>query len=190
MDLDFMVKIRIEEILARITRPGKDELIKFLVNSDFYTAPASTRFHGSYAGGLANHSLEVYNLLWLKAEQFNFNVSEDTLAICGLLHDVCKINLYVMGKKNVKENGKWSEKDVWEHRDSFPMGHGEKSVYIINKFFDLSDEEALAIRWHMGFSEPRELWSSLSDAFNKSPLVTALFTSDMEASHILENMPT
>jgi len=179
-------KADILKVLSTISRPGIDILIKHLKTSDFFFAPASTRFHAAYPGGLAEHSWNVYSIFKQKVEAYRLDIPDESVVICGLLHDVCKINLYVRGKRNVKEDGKWIEKEVWEYRDQLPLGHGEKSVFILQQYFPLTEIEALTIRWHMGFSEPKDLWRSLEEANNKHPTVMTLFISDLEAAYLAE----
>lgn len=135
-----------------ITRDGADDLMEWLTTSDFFVAPASTKFHGSYAGGLLEHSLNVYDCL---AEELDIldikdNYSAETVALVSLLHDICKVNFYKKGTRNVKENGQWVTKEVYEIDEKFPCGHGEKSVIILQNFMSLSAEEIFAIRAHMG----------------------------------------
>ena len=179
---------------SRITREGADKLLEYLDSpqSDFFTAPASTRFHGSYEGGLLEHSLNVYYCLYdylnrdRVKEMYNISCSEESIAIVSLLHDLCKINCYQKGTRNVKDkNGVWQTVPTFEYADDLPYGHGEKSVYIISGFMRLSREEAFAIRYHMGFSgtEPQ---NNVGAAFEKYPLAFALSTADMEATYFLE----
>ena len=143
-----------------IHREGADKFLDYLQNkSDFFIAPASTRFHGSYAGGLAQHSINVYRCLraYLDRkrvqEEYGMHYSDETVALVSLLHDVCKIGCYKAGTRNVKdENGVWQKVPIYNFDDPLPYGHGEKSVYILSGFMRLSREEAFAIRFHMGFS--------------------------------------
>jgi hypothetical protein len=184
-----MLENRRKEILSILSgtnRKGMDNLCRFLETSDFFTAPASTKFHLSGEGGLAEHSWNVYTIFKEKIAHYKLNLADDSVAICGLLHDVCKINVYKKGKKNVKENGKWIEKEVWEFKEDFPYGHGEKSTYLIQKYIELSEEEALIVRWHMGFTEPKDIWRTFNEAVHKFPAVMALHCSDLEASGIVE----
>jgi len=184
----------IEIYREHITRSGADALLDYLEHkSDFFTAPASARFHSAYAGGLCDHSLNVYHCLvdYLERprvqELYGLEYSDESIAIVGLLHDVCKVGCYKPGTRNVKdENGKWQSVPTFTFDDPLPYGHGEKSVYIVNGFLRLSREEAMAIRWHMGFSgtEDNRL---VGQALQKYPLAFALATADMEASYFLEN---
>ncbi len=183
----------IEIFKTQIHREGAAPLLDYLENkSDFFTAPASARYHGSYAGGLCEHSVNVYRCLvdYLARprvnELYGLEYSGETVAIAALLHDLCKIGCYKPGKRNVKgPDGKWSEVPTYTFEDPLPYGHGEKSVYVANGFIRLSREEAMAIRWHMGFSGPEDD-RTVGQAFQQFPLAFALATADMEASYFLE----
>ncbi|MBE7020805.1 MAG: hydrolase [Ruminococcaceae bacterium] len=177
-----------------ITREGSDKLLNYLLSDkcDFFEAPASTRYHLSSPGGLCTHSLNVYDCL--KAyldrpyakETFGLDYSEETIAIVSLLHDLCKINCYKKGFRNVKdETGKWIQVPNYEFDDPVPYGHGEKSVYIISGFMRLTREEAFAIRYHMGYSGTEDT-RNVSKAFEAFPLAFAVSTADMEATFLLE----
>ncbi len=177
-----------------IKREGADELLDFLMSSksDFFEAPASTRFHLSKDGGLLEHSLNVYHCLndYLQRPRvkntYHLNISDETIAIVSLLHDLCKINVYKKSFRNRKDSsGKWVQVPSYDYQDELPYGHGEKSVYIISGFMRLTREEAFAIRYHMGFSDTENI-RSVSDAFSKFPLAFALSTADMEATYFLE----
>ena len=180
-----------------IHRPGADALLDYLCSPtcDFFVAPASTRYHGAYAGGLCEHSINVYECLkdYLKRprvqELYHLHCSEESLAVISLLHDVCKINCYKPSFRNVKdENGVWKKVPTFEFDDPLPYGHGEKSVYIIGGFLRLSREEAFAIRFHMGFSGSEEV-RLVGNAFERFPLAFALATADMESTYFLECKP-
>ena len=177
-----------------IHREGADKFLEYLgsKSSDFFTAPASTRYHGSYAGGLAEHSVNVYKCLKAYLERqrvkdlYGMNYSDETIALVALLHDVCKINCYKAGTRNVKDdNGVWQKVPTYNFDDQLPYGHGEKSVYIISGFMRLSREEAFAIRFHMGFSGNEDK-GSVGKAFEMFPLAFALSVADMEATYFLE----
>ena len=180
-----------------IHRPGADALLEYLCSPtcDFFVAPASTRYPGAYAGGLCEHSINVYECLkdYLERprvqELYHLHCSEESLAVISLLHDVCKINCYKPSFRNVKdENGVWKKVPTFEFDDPLPYGHGEKSVYIIGGFLRLSREEAFAIRFHMGFSGSEEV-RLVGNAFERFPLAFALATADMEATYFLEGKP-
>ena len=177
-----------------ITRDGADALLEYLTNSDFFTAPASAKFHLAEQGGLCQHSLNVYKrLLALARSEFgdNYNsvVSDETIAICGLLHDVCKVNYYVTEYRNVKEGYEWVKKPFYKVEERFPYGHGEKSVFIITQYIKLTAEEAMAINWHMGGFDERVKGGSyaLSEALAKYKLVLLMHIADLEASYLDED---
>ena len=186
----------IEIFKTKITREGSDKLLQFLLSphSDFFTAPASSRFHSSYEGGLLDHSLNVYDCLvgYLNTDRvkstYGFSYSQESIAIVSLLHDLCKIGVYKKGFRNVKdEKGTWQRVDTFEYDDQLPYGHGEKSVYIITGFMRLTREEAFAIRYHMGYSSEREDPRNVSAAFEMFPLAFALSTADSEATYFIES---
>jgi len=175
-----------------IKRDGADKLLAYLTDqSDFFTAPASTRFHGSYEGGLCEHSLNVYSCLVdflarpRMKEMYGIEYSDESVAIAALLHDLCKINFYVPGTRNVKENGVWKTVPSYTINDTLPYGHGEKSVYIISGFMRLTRDEAFAIRYHMGFSTNDDP-GTVGKALEMFPLAFALTVADMEASYFIE----
>lgn len=179
----------------KIKREGADKLLEYLSEkSDFFFAPASTRYHGAYPGGLLEHSLNVYDCLcdYLERprvkEVYGLSFSEESVAIAALLHDLCKVDFYVEGKRNVKENGMWREVPYYTIDDQLPYGHGEKSVYIISGYMRLTREEAFAIRYHMGFSGNEDN-NTVGQAFAKFPLAVALATADMEAAYFVEGQP-
>lgn len=177
-----------------IHRDGADKLLEFLCgsSSDFFTAPASTKFHLSREGGLCEHSIHVFKRLrkLYEAEYGDCSDSKlETLAIVGLLHDLCKVNFYKLGYRNVKdENGKWQSVASYSIEDTLAYGHGEGSVYVISAFMKLTREEALAIRWHMGGFDDSVRGGSrvLSAAMDKCKLITFVHVADMMASYLDE----
>lgn len=179
-----------------IKRGGADKLLEYLEKSDFFTAPSSTRFHGSYEGGLCEHSVNVYHCLkdYLSRprtkELYGMDYSEETIALVALLHDVCKVNFYTTEMRNKKnDSGVWEKVPFYTINDRLPYGHGEKSVYIISGFFygenRLTRDEAFAIRYHMGFSGLEDK-NSIGKALEMFPLALALNVADMEATYYLE----
>ncbi|MBE7048036.1 MAG: hydrolase [Ruminococcaceae bacterium] len=184
----------IEIYQSNIHREGADKLLEYLCSatSDFFTAPASTRFHGSYAGGLVEHSINVYDCLqdYLARprvqELYGLEFDAETVAVVSLLHDLCKVNCYHESMRNVKDKeGRWTQVPYYEFDDALPYGHGEKSVYIITGFMRLTREEAFAIRYHMGFSEDGNK-QNVGKTFEMYPLSFALHMADMEATYFLE----
>lgn len=178
-----------------IKRPGSEEFLKWLESTDFFSAPASTRFHLARPGGLVEHSVHVYERLKMMCdfeESCNPNHREPTLetvTICGLLHDICKANFYGVEMRNRKnEKNQWEQYPFYVVNDQLPYGHGEKSVYIINGFMKLTREEDMAIRWHMGgFDESVKGGSyAMSDAFGQFPLAVLMHTADLQATYLDE----
>ncbi|MBQ4108039.1 MAG: hydrolase [Clostridia bacterium] len=188
----------IEIFKSKIKREGADKLLDFICSpsSDFFTAPASARYHSAYEGGLCEHSINVYECLVnyldrdVCREKYGLNYSEESIAIVALLHDLCKMNIYKVSYRNTKnEAGVWERVPYYEFDDNLPYGHGEKSVYMISPFMKLSREEAFAIRYHMGFSntENQMATNNVSKAFELYPLAFALSTADMEATYYIES---
>lgn len=184
----------IELYQTHIKRSGAQNLLDYLMSdaSDFFTAPSSTRFHGSHEGGLVEHSVNVYHCLkdYLMRprtkELYRMDYSEETIALVSLLHDICKLNFYKTDYRNAKnEKGVWEKVPYYTIDDTLPYGHGEKSVYIISSYMRLSREEAFAIRYHMGFSGIEDK-NSIGKAFEMFPLAFALSVADMEATYYLE----
>ena len=196
MDIQQAKQEFIDIYKQNITREGADKLLEYLLSekSDFFTAPASTRFHGSYAGGLLEHSLNVYRCLndYLSRERaknvYKMNYSNETIAVCSLLHDICKVNFYKTELRNSKDEatGQWIKVPFYKIDDQLPYGHGEKSVYIIPGFMKLERAEAFAIRYHMGFSNTDEK-NQVGKAFEMFPLAFAVSTADMEATYFIES---
>ena len=174
------------ELLRQVKREGIDELIDFIEKTDFFKAPASTRFHGDYEGGLVEHSMKVYEILKHKVETNiePMNVNPETLILVPLLHDLCKVNFYKTDYRNAKNaKGEWEKVPYYTIDDTIPYGHGEKSVMMITEYIKLTNEEKYAIRWHMGFSEPKEQYVTLGQAFKKYPLALLLHEADMETTY-------
>jgi hypothetical protein len=179
-----------EEFCALLRSTGRENIermITYLESTDFFTAPASASKHGALYGGLVMHSLEVYRLLENFSKPLR-DVGDDSLIICGLLHDVCKVNMYTVRTRNVKnQQGRWEEVESFAIDDQLPFGHGEKSVYLIQKQMPITDEEALAIRWHMGgYDDAARSYIggiTQSNAFEKVPLCVSLHLADMYAAH-------
>lgn len=175
------------EVLRTTNRDGIEELIRYLQEeTDFFTAPASTKYHGAFESGLLMHSINVCAELRLDPNSKVYPT--ETLIIVALLHDICKANCYRTEKRNVKENGGWVEKQIYVFEDELPLGHGEKSLYLASKFIKLSDEEAAAIRWHMGAFDCafRGGDRGLNAAYEKYPLAVLLHMADMRATYLVE----
>lgn len=182
-----VLKNEMINLLNSINREGMDKLIAFLEKTDFFVAPASTRFHGAYEGGLVEHSMKVYEILSNKIKQSDLDVTEDTVKLVALLHDICKLNFYKVDYRNAKnKNGDWEKVPYYTVDDTIPYGHGEKSVMMLSEFITLTNEEKYAIRWHMGFTEPKELYSTIGAAYKKYPLALLLFEADLESTYFFD----
>lgn len=171
-----------------VTREGADKLLAWLATTDFFTAPASTRYHCACECGLVRHSINVYKTL--RSKYFEEDDSEESFALCALLHDVCKAQFYKVATRNVKNEttGAWEKKPYYTIEDAFPYGHGEKSVYLIERFIRLKPAEAMAVRWHMGgFDEAvKGGCYAISEAYDRYPLAVKLHLSDLEATYLVE----
>lgn len=177
----------------KVRRDGADALLEWLEQSDFFTAPASTKFHGCYEGGLLQHSLNVYDCLVKAVDSAGVNgtYGDETVAIVSLLHDVCKVNFYKKGYRNVKDDttGQWYKKEVYEIDEKFPCGdHSDKSVILLQNFIRLEPEEILAIRAHMGGWDTAVKGGNpfVGKVFERSKLAVLLHLSDMAATYLLE----
>ncbi len=187
---------KVRDLLLGTKRPGMERLVEWLEGkTDFFTAPASTKYHLAYKGGLAEHSLNVYKRLQEKVDHGLIQIKPESVIIATLLHDLCKVNFYAIEKKNVKEGNRinaygkevanWVEKDVWTVKDSFPVGHGEKSCYYVQSFIRLTEEEYAMIRLHMG-SDRKSYPDPFAETAAIFPSVVAMHTADIEAAYILE----
>lgn len=193
-------KERFINLLESTGREGVDKLINFLEKTDFFTAPASTRFHLSCEGGLLQHSLNVYDCLANlgvmshdgKLQEFHVSgmrldsIPKESIIIVALLHDLCKTNFYTTEMRWRKDkNQKWEQYPVYTVNDRNPYGHGEKSVMMASEFIRLTMEERYAIRWHMGMSEPENI-HTYCQAAAKYPLVMFTHMADQMAISYLE----
>ena len=181
-----------------IKREGSDKLLEWLCSdrSDFFTAPASSKFHNAVVGGLCDHSLNVYDRAVELIENENKkdnslfkNISAESIAISTLLHDLCKVNYYQVSLRNVKVDGVWEQVPYYTIDEDLPYGHGEKSVYMISGFMRLTREEALAINWHMGGFDKRVVGGdySISKAFSQFPFATLVHIADIMATYFNED---
>ncbi len=172
-----------------IHREGSEELLQWLEGTDFFTAPASTKFHCACPGGLVRHSVSVYHVM--REKHFEPGVdSEESFAVCALLHDVCKAEFYVAGTRNYRnaKTGSWEKRLCYTIEDQFPYGHGEKSVFLIERHMRLKTPEAVAIRWHMGGFDDAAKGGcrAISQAYEKYPLAVKLHLSDLESTYLRE----
>lgn len=195
------VKDVVLQLLRSVDRDGIEGIVDYLEKkSDFFTAPASTKYHLSCEGGLARHSLNVYYrllaLVTMQKDTYRALSEEEyikmqgSIALVALLHDVCKTNFYKSSTRNVKneKTGQWEKVPCYTIQNDFPMGHGEKSLYIVSSYIKLTRAEALAIRWHMGPYDDAAKGGSfdMRAAFEKCPLATLLHAADMLAANLDE----
>lgn len=179
-----------EEFIAifteNVNRHGAKELLDWLQTTDFFDTPASTKFHCACENGLVMHSVSVFNTMMEK----HFDEETDSIesfAICALLHDVCKANFYKVSQRNVKneQTGQWEKQPFYAVEDMFPYGHGEKSVFLVERFMRLRLDEAMAIRWHMGGFDENKSYA-MSQAYEKYPLAVKLHLADLESTYLRE----
>lgn len=186
--MDYKQKF-IEYYQANIRREGADRLLEWLQTTDFFTAPASTRYHCACPAGLVMHSINVYEVMMEKHFDPETD-SAESFALCALLHDVCKAQFYKVSSRNVKNErtGQWEKVPYYVIEDAFPYGHGEKSVFLIERFVRLKPAEATAIRWHMGgFDDAARGGNfSISVAYDKYPIAVKLHLADLEATYLRE----
>ena len=177
------------ERLARmfITRKGVNDILDWLKKTDFYTAPCSTKYHLNREGGLVEHSINVCNMLFTTVACYNLTgVSDETIAIVSLFHDLCKINCYKKAYKWAKdENNQWYQAEYYIYDEDYPYGHGEKSALIVSRFLHLTPYELQAINAHMGFSDVRGA-QLIGNIFNKNKLAVALHFADMASTYFKE----
>lgn len=180
-------KERFIDLCHRVSRDGMESLLNYLESSDFYTAPASARYHGSHVGGLLDHSLNVYDeLVRLSKAYPEVTLSEETIIVISLFHDLCKVNLYISERRNRKNSeGQWEQYDAYTYDEKLHYGgHGSKSVFILQNYIKLSAEEAVAINCHMG------AWDGNKDvgaAFEQFPVAWLLHVADEGATYIKES---
>jgi len=190
------------DLLRKTERKGIEHVIEKLTELGFFEAPASTKFHGAYEGGLVEHSLNVYvqALYLVKVEKKirpDIDIDDNSVAIAALLHDVCKSDIYIKEQKWRKDaNNKWESYEAYGHdyKKTLPVGHGEKSVIRLLQWgLELTDDEIMAIRWHMGhfdLSDYMEAKTSFNTSCDLSPLAAIISAADWLASRITENKPS
>lgn len=183
-------KERFISLCSCINRDGIDELMKWIEESDFYIAPASSRYHGNYSGGLLEHSLNVYDeLKRLLTIYPNLDVSEESIVICSLFHDLCKVNMYATEKRNRKNaiTGQWESYDCYIPKERFCYGgHGSKSVFLVQNFIHLTPEEAVAIQCHMSSWEDGTA-KYVGSSFEQFPFAWLVHVADESATFIKES---
>lgn len=183
------MKEKFLELLRSTNRENIEDLIEFIKKTDFFEAPASTRFHGSREHGLLEHSLKVYEILKQKVETsiIPINIPNESIILIALLHDICKANYYKIDYRNAKNSlGVWEKVPYYTIEDKIPYGHGEKSVMMVTEYIKLTPEEKYAIRWHMGYTEPKEQYTTIGLAFTKYPIALLTHEADLEATYFFD----
>lgn len=170
----------------------KDDFLKWLEENGFFNAPASTKYHGNYAGGLFDHSFMVMNLLVeLSAANALKWKRPASPFIVGMFHDLCKIDQYrhpVTGHIEEFNGGRTPiyDEQAWEYNpDTLLKGHGDKSVMLLSQFYTLTDEEIMCIRYHMGAFTDKSEWNDYTRAVSQYPNVLWTHQADMLASHVV-----
>ena len=164
----------------------------WLETGDFFLAPASTKYHLHGEGGLCQHSLNVYDCLSKKLKDWGLEYPENSIRIVSLMHDWCKINVYVKSTRRVPPErsgtGKWETEELWIKDDAYHLGHASKSVYLIQQFIPLNMLEIEAIHSHMGSTDLSTMFNSfdLNSIFSVNPLAICLHLADMESSYLME----
>lgn len=192
---------RFEAELGKVQRDGIDKLLDYIRKSDFYTAPASTKYHLAAPGGLLQHSLNVLDALrgllsWRSDGQWEYRaagkvvatIPDDSVTVMALLHDICKTHFYGTSTRNVKNEatGKWEKQPFYTVNDKMPLGHGPKSAMIVKQYTTLTTAEMYAIWHHMGFTGNFENDAAVGQSIELFPVVLALHTADLMASRFME----
>lgn len=181
------------ELMRKTERAGVEDMLKWLDTTDFYSAPASTRYHGSYPGGLVQHTLNVAYELKQLVDFYEVEIPKDSILICALGHDFCKINTYKETIVNVPpqrtKSGKWEQQQGYKKDEYLKLGHGAKSLSTLQDFITLKDYEKEAIYWHMGAFDLGQYnnINDLSKTFEENPLAFLLHIADMCVTYIIEN---
>ena len=188
------------ELLETTNRQGIDDLVEELEDLGFFMAPASTKFHLNEDGGLVQHSLNVCKAaLSMRKSMIELDDSllealpKDSVIIASLLHDTCKADIYKPTMKKEKNRfGMWCDVPGYDvDYSNFPLGHGEKSVIVLLRSgFELTDDEIMAIRWHMNAWDLPFQSYDIKSNFNKAkeicPLLSLVQAADCLASNLLE----
>lgn len=190
MDIENNKQKFLELCREKIHRDGLEKLIDWLQKSDFFTAPASTRYHGAYAGGLCEHALDVYDCALKASSGYELEFDPESLAIAALFHDLCKVNFYKTEMRNRKIDGKWQEVPSFIVDEKYAFGgHGSKSVFLVQQFMPLKTDEAAAINCHMGFSDVTpQATGEISRAFAAFPLAWIIHVADEAATYLIKRI--
>lgn len=175
--LDLMMATNLSEIV-------KEDFLKWLAENGFFTAPASTKYHGNYEGGLFDHSFMVMNLLVELSAANGLKWKRPASPfLVGMFHDLCKIDQYRIDNSTPYTVG---EPIRYEYNpNTMYKGHGDKSIILLSQFTTLTDEETACIRYHMGAFTEKEEWRDYTRAVHAFPNVLWTHQADMLASHVV-----
>lgn len=188
---------RILMFMERMSPYVNREMTSWLESHGFFTAPASTKYHGAYEGGLFDHSFEVAQTLWKLTKDNNLKWERpESPLIVGMFHDLCKIDQYIP-RYGVEEELELTSLDKpgsmhltntivgYDYNpDTLLKGHGDKSVMLLSQFYRLTEEEICCIRYHMGAFTSKEEWNDYTRAVRRYPNVLWTHHADMIASHV------
>lgn len=187
LDIEKQKQAFLQLCRTEIHREGLEDLLSWLQKADFFTAPASTRYHGAYLGGLCQHSLDVYDYALRVAELYDGELSREEIAVAALMHDLCKVNFYKEDYRNQKINGEWRQVPYYSIDEKFVYGgHGAKSVFLCERFMRLTLNEAVAINCHMGMAPGGDAVRDSSNAYESCPLAWVIHVADEAACYLLK----
>jgi hypothetical protein len=178
--VDFMASSGDEDLVS-------PDMLKYLSLNHFFTAPASTKYHGNYDGGLFDHSFAVAKFLVRLTEDNRLTWKNPRSPyIVGMFHDLCKIDQYRHPASHLITDGVTVVNSFkWEYNpDTLLKGHGDKSVMLLSQFYTLTDEEIMCIRYHMGAFTDKSEWNDYTRAVSQYPNVLWTHQADMLASHV------
>lgn len=181
---NFTEQDRIEQFSKAMNPYVPQEFREWLIEKGFFKAPASIHHHGAYSGALFDHSFQVMKVLLSFTNRLELKwEKERSPYIVGMFHDLCKVDNYMLNRVRTFEQG---EVEQWEYNNAALLpGHGDKSVILLQQHINLTDEEMLCIRWHMGAFDDKENWNSYGRSVTHFPNVLYTHTADMVAVRIL-----
>ena len=184
------LRLEFKNIVDReIRRTGIQDLMNWIDNTDFYVAPASTKYHGCFEGGLVQHSLNVFSQLKKLCTWYEVDVANsESIAIVSLFHDLCKIGSYKTEMRWRKDsNNRWEQYPTYTFKEDFAYGgHGAKSVYLVQSFMHLTPDEASAINCHMGQWDATT-YSNPTEVYCRNRLAWLLHVADEAADFLLDD---
>lgn len=176
-------------ILNKVNREGIEDLKEFLSNSSFFTCPASQYSHANYPGGLAWHSVNLTKIALSLNKMYKTNISEESIIIAGLCHDLCKIDNYsIIDKWKKDDKGKWVSYKTYGNKNIPMCQHGPQSALMAARYIKLKEIEEQAICWHMGaYGQSDSENKAMSNATKTNPLILLIQQADMASAFIYED---